>query len=153
MFVEPGHTPPTEPGAGQPSHPDVAVPEQAGEQLLAAAARLARLGPPVVVVTEGEHGSWCVSPEGSFHVPAFPVQPLVDTTGAGDVFHGAFLYGRAHGWDLRRALRLAAAVAAMKCRAIGGRAGIPTLEEALILVDGPDPVPAGPGAGTRAIPA
>jgi sugar/nucleoside kinase (ribokinase family) len=72
----------------------------------------------------------------------------VDTTGAGDVFHGAFLYGRARGWDLRRALRLAAAVAAMKCRAIGGRAGIPTLEEALSLVDGPEPTPAGAGAGT-----
>jgi ribokinase len=110
------------------------MPQLHGKQLLAAAQRLRALGPPVVVVTEGEDGCWCASPEGDFHVPACPVQ-AVDTTGAGDVFHGAFLFGRAQGWDLRRALRVASAVAALKCRALGGRVGIPTLDEALALVD------------------
>ena len=106
-----------------------------GQQLLDATRRLRATGPPVVVVTEGERGSWCASPEGEFHVPAYTVEP-VDTTGAGDVFHGAFLLGRARGWDLERCLRVASATAALKCRALGGRAGIPTLEEALAVVDG-----------------
>jgi sugar/nucleoside kinase (ribokinase family) len=120
--------------------PEGAVPELRGEELLGAARRMRALGPPVAVVTEGEHGSWCAAPEGEFHTPAFPVAPVVDTTGAGDVFHGAFLYARAQGWSLRRALRLGAAVGALKCRALGGRAGIPTLEEALALAErGPTP--------------
>jgi len=118
------------------THPEgVAAPTLAGEHLLEAARELRGHGPSVVVVTEGEHGSWCTSDEGDFHTPAFSVQPVVDTTGAGDVFHGAFLYGRSRGWGLRRSLRLAAATAALKCRALGGRAGIPALEESLMLID------------------
>jgi sulfofructose kinase len=103
--------------------------------LLEAARRMRTHGPRVVVVTEGELGSWCASDEGEIHTPAFPVSPIVDTTGAGDVFHGAFLYGRAQGWTLRRCLRLASATAALKCRMLGGRAGIPTLEESQALID------------------
>src|SRR4051794_25061001 len=38
------------------------------------------------------------SPEGQFHTPAYAPPQVVDTTGAGDVFHGAFLFGRARGW-------------------------------------------------------
>jgi sugar/nucleoside kinase (ribokinase family) len=106
-----------------------------GEQLLDAARRLQGLGIPLVVITEGEHGSWCTGEAGSFHVPAYPVQ-VVDTTGAGDVFHGAFALGCARGWDLRRALAIASAAAALKCRALGGRSGIPSLAEAEALVDG-----------------
>jgi sulfofructose kinase len=64
------------------------------------------------------------------HQAAFPV-PVKDTTGAGDVFHGAFLYALLQDWNLRRCVTFAAAVAALKCRALGGRAGIPTLPEAL----------------------
>jgi sulfofructose kinase len=63
-----------------------------------------------------------------FHQPAFRVR-VVDTTGCGDVFHGAFLYGVLRGWDLRRVARFASAVAALKCRKLGGRAGIPRLGE------------------------
>ncbi len=132
MFAAPAEAgAPVRHGDGTPEH----LPELPGEGLMDAAARLAHLGPPVVVVTEGERGSWCVSPEGRFHTPAYPVA-AVDTTGAGDVFHGAFLYARSQGWDLRPSLRLAAATASLKCRALGGRAGIPTLEEALALAGG-----------------
>src|SRR5581483_1490899 len=123
-----GSSPPVEHGPGAE---DVELLQ--GEQLLATAERLREHGPPVVVVTEGEHGCWCASAEGTFHVPSFAVAPVVDTTGAGDVFHGAFLVGRARGWDLLRSLRLASAAAALKCRALGGRAGIPSLDEALAL--------------------
>jgi len=82
----------------------------------------------IVVITLGERGSWCVCGDETFHTPAFPVS-VVDTTGAGDVFHGAFLYGLLQGWDVREVARFASATAALKCRATGGRAAIPTREE------------------------
>jgi ribokinase len=82
----------------------------------------------VVVVTCGAQGSWCAAHGELWHTPAFAV-PVVDTTGCGDVFHGALLFALLRGDDLRNAVRFASAVAALKCRAIGGRAGIPTLPE------------------------
>ncbi len=89
----------------------------------------------IVVVTAGERGCWCVMGEGegegegiAFHTPAFSVD-VVDTTGAGDVFHGAFLYGWLQDWNIREVVRFASATAALKCRAVGGRAGIPSLAE------------------------
>jgi len=82
----------------------------------------------VIVVTLGERGSYCVSKSGAFHTPAFEVE-IVDTTGCGDVYHGAFIFGMLRGWELPQIARFAAAVAALKCRALGGRAGIPTLPE------------------------
>jgi sugar/nucleoside kinase (ribokinase family) len=54
---------------------------------------------------------------------------VVDTTGAGDVFHGGFIYGLLRNWEVAEILKFANAVAALKCRDIGGRKGIPSLEE------------------------
>jgi len=103
--------------------------EATGEAAPAEAARAlhARYG-SLVVVTAGERGSWCVSRDEAFHTPTFEV-PTVDTTGAGDVFHGGFLYGLLQGWPLREVARFASATAALKCRAAGGRGGIPTRAE------------------------
>jgi sugar/nucleoside kinase (ribokinase family) len=53
----------------------------------------------------------------------------VDTTGAGDVFHAGFIYGLLENWEIEEILRFANAVAALKCRDLGGRKGIPTLDE------------------------
>lgn len=89
----------------------------------------------IAVVTAGELGSWCVSADDAFHTPAFTVA-VVDTTGAGDVFHGAFLYGLLQRWPLREVARFASATAALKCRALGGRAGIPRMEEIDALLRG-----------------
>jgi ribokinase len=100
-----------------------------GDDDLARAARaLQREHGGVAVVTEGEQGSWCDTGDEAFHTPAFPVR-AVDTTGAGDVFHGGLLFALLRGRPLRQALRFASATAALKCRAIGGRAGIPSLGE------------------------
>ena len=82
----------------------------------------------IVGVTAGTQGAYFVSPTGPFHQPSFKV-PVVDTTGCGDVFHGAFAWGLARGWDLPKVAKWAAATAALKCRKLGGRAGIPTFEE------------------------
>jgi sugar/nucleoside kinase (ribokinase family) len=61
-------------------------------------------------------------------VKGFKVDVL-DTTGAGDVFHAGFIYGLLQHWDLEKILQFANAVAALKCRELGGRKGIPTLTE------------------------
>ncbi len=62
----------------------------------------------------------------SIHVPAYQVE-VVDTNGAGDVFHGAYIAGILQGWDLETVLYFASGAAALKCTRIGGRAGIPDL--------------------------
>ena len=60
-----------------------------------------KFGPEITVVTEGADGSYLFSKETSFHTPAFKVD-VVDTTGAGDTFHGAFIFGLLQGWDLKK---------------------------------------------------
>jgi ribokinase len=91
------------------------------------------LGPRVVVQTLGAAGSYTLTAEECFHTPAFAVE-AVDTTGAGDVFHGAYIVGLLHGWDLRTTALFSSAVSAMKCSQLGGRAGIPTLERVLVFL-------------------
>lgn len=94
----------------------------------AAAIELLGLGAKTVIVTLGEKGSICVTPERVFYQPAFKVK-AVDTTGCGDVFHGAFIFGLLEKWDLNETIRFASATAALKCREIGGRTAIPDLRE------------------------
>jgi sulfofructose kinase len=89
-----------------------------------AAEAVRRMGPQIVVQTEGEEGSNTVTAAEQFHTPAYTVD-VVDTTGAGDVFHGAYLFGLVQGWDLARTARFASATAALKCMHLGGRAGTP----------------------------
>jgi sulfofructose kinase len=92
-----------------------------------AAARLAADGRAAVVVTCGARGCWSWSPseaDAPRHHPAFAVT-AVDTTGCGDVFHGAYAATLARGADLPERLRLASAAAALKAMRSGGPAGIP----------------------------
>jgi sugar/nucleoside kinase (ribokinase family) len=95
----------------------------------AALRALAAAGPPRVAVTLAEEGALGFGDGRFVQVPGFDVRPLVDTNGAGDVFHGACAVGELRGWPLEWTLTLANAVAALKCRALGGRAGIPRLDE------------------------
>ncbi len=81
----------------------------------------------VVVVTVGAAGCWywakgCNAPT---HQPAFKVK-VVDTTGCGDVFHGAYAFGLARNLPVAEGIRLAAATAALKATRPGGQAGIPS---------------------------
>jgi sulfofructose kinase len=87
-----------------------------------------KLGFGITTITLGTRGSVTFAGDGVISCPAFSVE-TVDTTGAGDVFHGAYLYGLLQKWPLRGTIRFASAVAAMKCRKLGGRAGIPGLSE------------------------
>ena len=116
-------------------HCDLFVPSQdcarrlTGEDCAQAAAEslLAR-GARGVVITLGPEGALALTPEEMIHQPAFSVE-VVDTTGAGDVFHGALALGLARELPLRGNLRFAAAAAALSCRALGGRSACATAEE------------------------
>jgi sugar/nucleoside kinase (ribokinase family) len=93
------------------------------------------LGPDVAGITLGERGS-------VFYIDGEPVRtdsihdiPIVDTTGAGDNFHGAFLYAYTLGWDLRVCVKFATIFAALTCRGLGGRSAIPAMSEVLARMD------------------
>ena len=83
-------------------------------------------GPRIVVITLGAKGCIGVSECGPyFEVPAFTCFPVVDTTGAGDVFHGAYIAALLRGMDAQECARFSNAVSAIKCAFPGGRSGIP----------------------------
>jgi sulfofructose kinase len=84
----------------------------------------------VVVVTCGAKGAWFLERGWTVpkHLPAFKVE-VTDTTGCGDVFHGAYAAGLASGMDLSERIRLASAAAALKATKPGGQAGIPNRTE------------------------
>lgn len=95
-------------------------------------ARMARElsgGRACCAITAGGEGCWyAMQGQPALHIPAYPVQ-VVDTTGCGDVFHGAYAFALSRGQEIGEALRFASAVAAMKARFPGGRTGIPRLQE------------------------
>jgi len=102
--------------------------------LRAALKETATRGPWFVGVTLGPGGALAYV-HGEFHyVPAFRV-PVVDSTGAGDIFHAGSIYGLLQGWPVSQTLRFAAAAAALKCEKLGGRPGIPTLARAAALAE------------------
>ncbi|MDD1534788.1 MULTISPECIES: sugar kinase [unclassified Bradyrhizobium] len=93
-------------------------------------AALARFGCRVLAVTRGEGGvSWYGN--GRLHRQAAYAVDVVDTTGAGDAFHGAYALAIGAGLEVRAAMAFSAATAAMKCRHAGGRNGIPDINECL----------------------
>lgn len=84
----------------------------------------ALLKPPakLLIITEGTLGSHLWAPGGVyFHQPAFKAEPLTDTTGCGDVFHGAFLHGWLSDWPLERCMEHASWLAAKNAEGLGGR--------------------------------
>ncbi|MEP7457207.1 PfkB family carbohydrate kinase [Phyllobacterium sp. SB3] len=97
--------------------------------VVALAARYGRSG-AFIAVTGGHRGSfWYDNATGTVcNMPAFDVQ-VVDTLAAGDVFHGAFAWGLAQGWQVEEIMRFASAAAAIKCTHFGGRQGAPTYPE------------------------
>ena len=102
--------------------------QYAGKNLKTALTDLATHG-AAVTITCGSKGSLSCAVDGShFAMPAFPVL-AVDTTGCGDVFHGGYIYGLLQDWSLPETVRFAAACAALKTRALGGRTAIPNRTE------------------------
>lgn len=92
--------------------------------------KLSKFNPKAATITLGKKGSITWAGGKTFSTPAYKVEAK-DTTGAGDVFHGAYVFGILKGWELRKVLEFASIVAALKCLKPGGRAGIPGYREAM----------------------
>jgi sulfofructose kinase len=93
----------------------------------------ARFGMKLAGMTLGAHGALVLTENVFIYSPAFVVN-CVDTTGAGDVFHGAFCYAVLQQMPIAEALEFANAMAALNCTAAGARGGIATLEDAQRLI-------------------
>jgi sulfofructose kinase len=93
-----------------------------------ALATIARFDCCVAAVTRGEAGVTWFEDGGLRSLGAYPVD-VVDTTGAGDVFHGAYAFAIGGDLAVHEAMSFASAAAALKCTRPGGRAGIPTIDD------------------------
>ena len=96
-----------------------------------ALSRLAEIS-PVVVITLGEKGLIWQRGSEQGALPAYPVS-AIDTTGAGDAFHGAFAAGLAAGMEWRTLLRYASAAGALCCTQMGARFGLPDRKKHALL--------------------
>jgi len=93
-----------------------------------ALAAISKFAPGEVVITRGKKGSIGLRNNRMTRQRAYPVNEL-DTTGAGDVYHGAYIYGLLKKWDMKDCMRFASAASAIKCTEIGARKGIPNLDQ------------------------
>ncbi len=87
-----------------------------------------RYGARLTAATLGQDGVLAWDGKQFHHSSAYCV-PVVDTTGAGDIFHAGFIYGLLQDWPLERQLDFACAAAALNCMAAGARGGIKPLAE------------------------
>jgi ribokinase len=106
---------------------------EAAELAQATGQGLADLPVKAVIVTRGAQGAEWISAEQTLHVPALPVTP-VDTTGAGDCFAGSLAARLSLGEGAERALRYAAAAAALQVTRPGTAQAMPTEAEVLALL-------------------
>jgi sulfofructose kinase len=88
---------------------------------------------PVAAMTLGALGALARVDGRFIYSPAFVVN-CADTTGAGDVFHGAFCYSVLQKMPMRETLEFSNAMAALNCTALGARGGISTIEQARALM-------------------
>jgi len=87
-----------------------------------------RFGCRLVAATLGSRGVLAWDGNAFLQVPGFRVR-AIDTTGAGDIFHGAFLHGLVRDWPLQETLEFSCAAAALNCTAPGARGHIAPLDE------------------------
>jgi sugar/nucleoside kinase (ribokinase family) len=86
-------------------------------------------GAQTAIITRGASGCLVADRvEGLFSVPAFAVDPIIDTTGAGDTFRAGLCYGLHRELPLGEALRFACAAAARHCQVLGGGSRVPLSE-------------------------
>jgi len=118
---------------------DVLLPNKEGAKLITnsktpqkAAKILVKKGIPVVIITLGKKGALVTTKNYQKRIHAYHIENLVDTTGAGDTFSGAFsLAYWIKGWDLEKSCRFANAAASLKIQKLGARTGMPNNQEIL----------------------
>jgi sulfofructose kinase len=87
----------------------------------------------LAAATLGQEGVLAFDGKQLLHTPAYSV-PVIDTTGAGDIFHAGFIYALLADWPLDRQLEFACAAAALNCTAVGARGGIHSLDDIATLM-------------------
>lgn len=105
------------------------------DDLGAALRRIARETESFIAVTDGANGALWLEGDALRHMPAFQVS-AIDTLGAGDTFHGAFVLALAEGHGEVDAIRFATAAAAIKCTRFGGVVGAPERDEVIEFLQG-----------------
>lgn len=90
-------------------------------------AKLKELNQKQLVVTLGENGLLYEEKGSIHHIPAFAVH-TIDSTGAGDIFHGAYTYALSKGYTLLETLQIASATSAISVQTLGGQTSIPKRE-------------------------
>ncbi len=116
---------------------DVLIPNKEGAKTITksasaeeAARVLIKKGIPIVIITLGERGALITTKEYQKQIPGYKVEKVVDTTGAGDAFNGAFSVAYwLKGWDLIKSVKYANAAAAIKIQKLGARTGMPHEKE------------------------
>ena len=118
---------------------DVLLPNKEGAKTItgcntpeAAAMFLINKGIPIVIITMGERGCLITTKEFQKLIPAYNIKPIVDTTGAGDTFNGAFSMAYwIKKWSLEKSCKYANAAAGLKLMKLGARTGMPYQDEVL----------------------
>ncbi|MHA2393848.1 MAG: carbohydrate kinase family protein [Promethearchaeota archaeon] len=116
---------------------DVLIPNKEGAKVItkcntpeAAAFELIKRGIPLVVITLGEKGALVTTDQFQMKIPSYKIDNVVDTTGAGDTFNGAFSVAYwIRKWDLEKSIRYANAAASLKIQKLGARTGMPSHTE------------------------
>lgn len=89
-----------------------------------------RYHPQVLVITQGSQGGFIWENGRAIRYPVYPVK-AIDSNGAGDTFHGAFVAARLKGMDVYESCCFASAASALKCTRFGTQQGIPSYDEVL----------------------
>lgn len=88
-----------------------------------------------IIITRGAKGSTGLFKNNVVTQPAFKVDAVVDTTGAGDVYHGAYIYGLIMEWEMPTCMQFASAVSAIKCKQMGIINALPSLKNIKKYID------------------
>jgi ribokinase len=118
---------------------DVLIPNKNGAKIITntnspekAAEVLVKKGIPIVIITLGKEGVLITTKKFQKKIPAYHIGKLIDTTGAGDCFNGAYSYAYwIKGWDLEKSCKYATVAAALKIQKLGARTGMPSQSELL----------------------
>ena len=117
------------------SHTDIMIPSEefalghtgCDTALEAAKELYRRYSPEVVVITQGKRGGLLFDGKEALMYPIYPAS-VVDSNGAGDVFHGAFAAACCRGYDYLTCCHIASATSALKCTGVGARESAPDFE-------------------------
>ncbi|MHA2008690.1 MAG: carbohydrate kinase family protein [Promethearchaeota archaeon] len=116
---------------------DVLIPNKEGAKMITkcdrpeeSAQELVNRGIPLVIITLGDKGALITTEVSQKIIPTFEINDVVDTTGAGDTFNGAFSVAYwIRKWDLEKSVKYANAAAALKIQKLGARTGMPLHSE------------------------